>query len=110
MLTVFSQFGWSFIVFTTVLMDVTDQAEQPSQLKDEPDFDPSKMIGIIKRKALIKELAAAYHSECLAYCQKLQQHQRRWEEEQQFIKRKTPPEVGQSKRTTKPTKRRKKGL
>ncbi|KAG6515302.1 hypothetical protein ZIOFF_025694 [Zingiber officinale] len=88
MLTVFSLFGWSFIVFTTLLMDVTDQAEQPSPLKDEPDFDPSKsleelgvpMIGIIKRKALIKELAAAYHSECLAYCQKLQQHQRRWEE------------------------------
>lgn len=38
------------------------------------------VIGIIKRKALIKELAAAYHDECLAYCQKLLQLQREWEE------------------------------
>lgn len=29
-------------VFTTLLMDVTDQPEQPSQSKDEPEFDPSK--------------------------------------------------------------------
>ncbi|KAG6506885.1 hypothetical protein ZIOFF_032217 [Zingiber officinale] len=41
---------------------------------------PRHLIGIIKRKALIKELAAAYHAECLAYCQKLQQLQRKWEE------------------------------
>ncbi|KAJ8465966.1 hypothetical protein OPV22_028518 [Ensete ventricosum] len=65
-------------------MDVTDTSEQPAKSsKDEPDFDPSRMIGIIKRKALIKELAAAYHAECLACCQKLLQLQRKWEEEQQ---------------------------
>ncbi|KAG2688941.1 hypothetical protein I3843_09G116200 [Carya illinoinensis] len=43
-------------------------------------FDPSRMIGIIKRKALIKELAAVYHAECLAYCQELLELQRKWEE------------------------------
>ncbi|XP_041992212.1 uncharacterized proline-rich protein-like [Salvia splendens] len=36
-----------------------------------PPFDPSRMIGIIKRMAMIKELAAAYHAECLTYCQEL---------------------------------------
>ncbi|CAL9203396.1 unnamed protein product, partial [Musa hybrid cultivar] len=90
-------------------MDVTDTSEQPAKSsKDEPDFDPSRMIGIIKRKALIKELAAAYHAECLACCQKLLQLQRKWEEEQQYIKRKTPQESG--KHTTKPSKRPKKGI
>jgi hypothetical protein len=38
------------------------------------------VIGIIKRKALIKELAAAYHAECLVYCQELLELQRKWEE------------------------------
>ncbi|KAG6416751.1 hypothetical protein SASPL_124189 [Salvia splendens] len=51
-----------------------------------PPFDPSRImphfliyelvlylevIGIIKRMAMIKELAAAYHAECLTYCQEL---------------------------------------
>ncbi|XP_042397190.1 uncharacterized protein LOC121987488 [Zingiber officinale] len=89
-------------------MDATDAPEQPSKSKDGPEFDPSRMIGIIKRKALIKELAAAYHAECLAYCQKLQQLQRKWEEEQQYIKRKTPQEVGLGKSKAKPSKRQKK--
>ncbi|CAL5090309.1 unnamed protein product [Urochloa decumbens] len=43
-------------------------------------FDPSRMIGIIKRKALIKDLAAAYHAECIASCKELLQLQRKWEE------------------------------
>ncbi|KAL5161761.1 hypothetical protein GLYMA_07G128900v4 [Glycine max] len=43
-------------------------------------FDPSRMIGIIKRKALIKDLAAVYHAECLAYCQELLELQTKWEE------------------------------
>lgn len=38
------------------------------------------MIGIIKRKALIKDLAAVYHAECLAYCQELLELQTKWEE------------------------------
>ncbi|GMN43188.1 hypothetical protein TIFTF001_012389 [Ficus carica] len=45
-----------------------------------PPFDPSRMIGIIKRKALIKELAAVYHAECLQYCQELLELQRKWDE------------------------------
>ncbi|KHN40334.1 hypothetical protein glysoja_000832 [Glycine soja] len=44
-------------------------------------FDPSRMIGIIKRKALIKDLAAVYHAECLAYCQELLELQTKWEED-----------------------------
>ncbi|KAK3041167.1 hypothetical protein RJ639_028646 [Escallonia herrerae] len=43
-------------------------------------FDPSRMIGIIRRKALIKDLAAVYHAECLAYCQELLELQRKCEE------------------------------
>ncbi|KAK8945951.1 hypothetical protein KSP40_PGU009375 [Platanthera guangdongensis] len=42
-------------------------------------FDPSRMIGIIKRKALIKDLAAAYHAECIACGQELLQLQKIWE-------------------------------
>ncbi|MBA0627897.1 hypothetical protein Godav_022695, partial [Gossypium davidsonii] len=38
------------------------------------------VIGIIKRKALIKELAAVYHGECLAYCQELLELQKKWNE------------------------------
>ncbi|CAH2078647.1 unnamed protein product [Thlaspi arvense] len=57
----------------------------PSQPEDPPPetstrpakFDPSRMIGIIKRKALIKDLAAAYHTECLAYCRELLELQKR---------------------------------
>ncbi|XP_021736706.1 procyclic form-specific polypeptide B1-alpha-like [Chenopodium quinoa] len=51
-----------------------------------PEFDPSRMIGIIRRKALIKDLAAAYHAECLDYCQELLELQRRWEETYKEIK------------------------
>ncbi|KAF8753205.1 hypothetical protein HU200_011652 [Digitaria exilis] len=43
-------------------------------------FDPSRMIGIIKRKALIKDLAAACHAECIASCKELLQLQRKWDE------------------------------
>ncbi|XP_076896676.1 uncharacterized protein LOC143549726 [Bidens hawaiensis] len=43
-------------------------------------FDPSRTIGIIKRKALIKDLAAVYQAECLAYCQELLELQRKYEE------------------------------
>lgn len=43
-------------------------------------FSVVEVIGIIKRKALIKELAALYHAECLAYCQQLLELQKRWEE------------------------------
>ncbi|KAG2688940.1 hypothetical protein I3760_09G116700 [Carya illinoinensis] len=67
-------------------------------------FDPSRMIGIIKRKALIKELAAVYHAECLAYCQELLELQRKWEEP--FIDLKAP--VDSRKETVRPTKRLKK--
>lgn len=38
------------------------------------------MIGIIKRKALIKDLAAAYHAECLALCRELLELQKRKDE------------------------------
>ncbi|XP_057545109.1 uncharacterized protein LOC130824217 [Amaranthus tricolor] len=51
-----------------------------------PDFDPSRMIGIIRRKALIKDLAAAYHAECLDYGQELLELQRRWEETYKEVK------------------------
>ncbi|CAN6179932.1 unnamed protein product, partial [Urochloa humidicola] len=54
-------------------------------------FDPSRMIGIIKRKALIKDLAAAYHAECIASCKELLQLQRKWEEEQ-YVEAKIPEE------------------
>jgi len=43
-------------------------------------FSPLEVIGIIKRKALIKDLAAAYHAECVAYCRELLQLQKKWEE------------------------------
>ncbi|XP_041023860.1 uncharacterized proline-rich protein [Juglans microcarpa x Juglans regia] len=69
-----------------------------------PPFDPSRMIGIIKRKALIKELAAAYHAECLAYCQELLELQRKWEEP--FIDLKAPEDS--RKETVRPAKRLKK--
>ncbi|KAL6198145.1 hypothetical protein ACLB2K_027937 [Fragaria x ananassa] len=46
----------------------------------DPPFDPSRMIGIIRRKSLIKELAAMYHAECLSYCQELLELQRKGDE------------------------------
>ncbi|KVH97386.1 hypothetical protein Ccrd_000491, partial [Cynara cardunculus var. scolymus] len=55
----------------------------PSAPPNQPPlhrFDPSRMIGIIKRKALIKDLAAVYHAECLAYCQELLELQKKCEE------------------------------
>nr|XP_015877572.2 proline-rich protein 11 [Ziziphus jujuba var. spinosa] len=69
-----------------------------------PPFDPSRMIGIIKRKALIKELAAVYHAECLAYCQELLELQRKWDEP--YIDLKTPEDT--RKETLRPSKRLKK--
>ncbi|KAI3925468.1 hypothetical protein MKW92_051365 [Papaver armeniacum] len=33
-----------------------------------------------KRKAMIKDLAAVYHAECLAYARELLELQRKWEE------------------------------
>ncbi|CAH8276171.1 unnamed protein product [Arabidopsis lyrata] len=62
--------------------------ESSPQPKDPPPesstsparFDPSRMIGIIKRKALIKDLAAAYHAECLALCRELLELQKRKDE------------------------------
>ncbi|KAL6500679.1 hypothetical protein OROHE_025476 [Orobanche hederae] len=58
----------------------------PFSSKDEPSapppppFDPSRMIGIIRRKALIKDLAAVYHAECLTYCQELLELQKKLDE------------------------------
>lgn len=43
-----------------------------------------KVIGIIRRKALIKELAAAYHAECLTYCQELLELQKKIDEASNF--------------------------
>lgn len=79
---------------------------QPQSLPPPPPppFDPSRMIGIIKRKALIKELAAVYHAECLQYCQELLEHQRKWDEP--FIDLKTPEDA--RKETMRPPKRLKK--
>ncbi|MBA0599114.1 hypothetical protein Gorai_005349, partial [Gossypium raimondii] len=63
---------------------MSQEQNQPSPAAAQPDrrppFDPSRMIGIIKRKALIKELAAVYHGECLAYCQELLELQKKWNE------------------------------
>uniref|UniRef100_A0A1D1XFP0 UPF0747 protein Exig_1968 n=1 Tax=Anthurium amnicola TaxID=1678845 RepID=A0A1D1XFP0_9ARAE len=59
-----------------------DQIEPTSSTRDAPSvsFDPSRMIGVIRRKALIRDLAAAYHTECLSYCQELLELQRKWGE------------------------------
>ncbi|XP_010246111.1 PREDICTED: uncharacterized protein LOC104589462 [Nelumbo nucifera] len=85
---------------------------QPTAAQEAPPsshpplrFDPSRMIGIIKRKALIKNLAAVYHAECLAYCQELLELQRKWEEP--FIDRKAP-ENNTRKEMIRPSKRLKK--
>ncbi|KAK8629253.1 hypothetical protein V6N13_078102 [Hibiscus sabdariffa] len=77
-------------------------ASQPDQ--PSPTFDPSRMIGIIKRKALIKELAAVYHAECLAYCQELLELQKKWDEP--FIHVTSPDDTRKEK--TRPPKRLKK--
>ncbi|KAF5472525.1 hypothetical protein F2P56_009237, partial [Juglans regia] len=75
----------------------------PPQPPPSP-FDPSRMIGIIKRKALIKELAAVYHAECLSYCQELLELQRNWEEP--FVDLKIPEDSKKDK--IRPSKRVKK--
>ncbi|OMO65768.1 hypothetical protein COLO4_31031 [Corchorus olitorius] len=62
------------------------------------------VIGIIKRKALIKELAAVYHAECLAYCQELLELQKKWDEP--YIDVKPPEELRKEK--MRPAKRLKK--
>ncbi|KAG6594450.1 hypothetical protein SDJN03_11003, partial [Cucurbita argyrosperma subsp. sororia] len=76
----------------------------PPPLPPPPPFDPCRMIGIIKRKALVKELAAAYHAECLLYCQELLELQRKWDEP--YIELKVPEDP--RKKTMKPSKRQKK--
>ncbi|PPR86109.1 hypothetical protein GOBAR_AA34579 [Gossypium barbadense] len=86
---------------------MSQEQNQPSPAAAQPDrrtpFDPSRMIGIIKRKALIKELAAVYHGECLAYCQELLELQKKWNEP--FIDDKSPDD---SRKKMKPPKRLKK--
>ncbi|XP_057447314.1 uncharacterized protein LOC130739101 [Lotus japonicus] len=67
-------------------------------------FDPSRMVGVIKRKALIKDLAAVYHAECLSYCQELLELQSKWDEP--FIDLK--PIEDSKKETVRPSKRIKK--
>ncbi|PIM99453.1 hypothetical protein CDL12_28054 [Handroanthus impetiginosus] len=60
-----------------------DAAVPPCSSQDDPPppppppLDPSRMIGIIRRKALIKDLAAVYHAECLTYCQELLELQKK---------------------------------
>ncbi|XP_010517538.1 PREDICTED: uncharacterized protein LOC104792964 [Camelina sativa] len=58
------------------------QPEDPLPETSTPPskFDPSRMIGIIKRKALIKDLAAAHHTECLSLCRELVDLQKRKDE------------------------------
>ncbi|KAM6552034.1 hypothetical protein CsatB_001842 [Cannabis sativa] len=84
--------------------DSSEIQTQPLPLPPPP-FDPSRMIGIIKRKALIKELAAVYHANCLTYCQELLELQRKWNEP--FIDLKIPEDS--RKDTMRPPKRLKKG-
>ncbi|XP_031505038.1 uncharacterized protein LOC116267451 isoform X1 [Nymphaea colorata] len=43
-------------------------------------FDPSRLISVMRRKALIKDLAAAYQAKCLTSCQQFLELQRKWEE------------------------------
>ncbi|KAI3719691.1 hypothetical protein L6452_20593 [Arctium lappa] len=76
----------------------------PSNKPPPNRFDPSRMIGIIKRKALIKDLAAVYHAECLAYCQELLELQRKCEEPYADIK----VAADSRKETMRPPKRLKK--
>ncbi|XP_031101118.1 uncharacterized protein LOC116005036 isoform X2 [Ipomoea triloba] len=79
-------------------------AEPPRDAPPPPRFDPSRMIGIIRRKALIKDLAAIYHAEGLTYCQQLLELQRKFEEP--HIEIKTPEDT--RKEMARPTKRMKK--
>lgn len=84
--------------------------QPPSPQRDScapsPKFNPSRMVGIIRRKALIKELAAAYHAECLDYCQELLELQRKWEEQiQSYADIKSSEDL--RKDTVRPSKRAK---
>ncbi|KAA8514900.1 hypothetical protein F0562_018079 [Nyssa sinensis] len=85
-----------------------DPPPPPASREDPPTplprFDPSRMIGIIRRKALIKELAAVYHADCLAYCQELLELQKKWEEP--YVDTKTVEDT--RKETKRPPKRIKK--
>lgn len=47
-------------------------------------FGLLEVIGIIRRMALIKDLAAVYHAECLTHCQELLELQRKCEEVRHF--------------------------
>ncbi|KAK6932170.1 hypothetical protein RJ641_001794 [Dillenia turbinata] len=87
----------------------TTSDSRPPPPNPPPLFDPSRMIGIIRRKALIKDLAALYHAECLASCQELLQLQNKWEEVrhvQPHVDFKTPEDS--RKETLRPRKRAKK--
>ncbi|XP_051125808.1 uncharacterized protein LOC127247821 [Andrographis paniculata] len=87
-----------------------DSVPPPSSSQDEPppprgpSFDPSRMIGVIRRKALIKDLAAVYHAECLRHCQELLELQKKMDEP--FVDIKIPEEP--RKETHRPPKRQKK--
>ncbi|XP_028226124.1 uncharacterized protein LOC114407277 isoform X1 [Glycine soja] len=59
---------------------MAEEQKVPPPSNPTLSFDPSRTVGIIKRKALIKDLAAVYHAECLAYCQELLELQTKWEE------------------------------
>ncbi|KAD7116876.1 hypothetical protein E3N88_04144 [Mikania micrantha] len=63
----------------------TESPSAPPGAHSPPRFDPRRTIGIIKRKALIKDLAAVYHAECLAYCQVLSELQKKCEEKKLSI-------------------------
>ncbi|KAL3522755.1 hypothetical protein ACH5RR_015589 [Cinchona calisaya] len=69
-----------------------------------PGFNPSRMVGVIRRKILIKDLAAVYHAECLTYCQELLELQRKLEESYTDLK----ISENSKKETTRPPKRQKK--
>ncbi|EPS66852.1 hypothetical protein M569_07927 [Genlisea aurea] len=68
-------------------------------------FDPSRMIGIIRRKALIRDLAAVYHAECLSYCQQLLELQNNVAEPFTDVIKAEPRK---KEKTQRPTKRNKK--
>uniref|UniRef100_A0A2P2J0C5 Uncharacterized protein LOC105634017 n=1 Tax=Rhizophora mucronata TaxID=61149 RepID=A0A2P2J0C5_RHIMU len=88
---------------TAAQTDPTPPAAGPPA-SPPPPFDPSRMIGIIKRKALIKELAAVYHNECLHYCRELLELQNKHEEP--FMDLKAPDDS--RKEPMRPSKRAKK--
>ncbi|XP_060179001.1 uncharacterized protein LOC132609154 [Lycium barbarum] len=84
----------------------SDPPQPPSTSIRQPQtgFNPSRMIGIIRRKAMIKDLAAMYHAECLAYCQELLELQNKVEESLIDMK----PAEDSRRETMRPPKRMKK--